>query len=237
MKLYIADMHIHSALSPCGNAEMNAYDIVTVAMQRGLNIIALTDHNCTKQVQIVKDFGKQEGILVIPGLEVNTKEEIHCLVYFETVSQLEEFQKYLDKHMPRVKNKATLFGKQVISDLNGDILDEVDELLLVGLDTSFNQVARMVHSMDGIIVPAHIDKSRNSILSQLGFIPSGATIDAVEIFNPGDYERLLTSHPELSRWSVMSNSDAHFLKDIGSRTTFFNLAEPSFEEIRMAMHK
>lgn len=237
MKPYLGDLHIHSALSPCGSLEMSAYDIITFAKHKGLDIIALTDHNCTRQVSVVRDLGLRENILVIPGLEVNTKEEIHCLVYFETISQLEEFQLFIDDHLPKVKNDPELFGDQVWANEDGEIVGEVEELLLVALSATFDEVCRKVRSMDGLVVPAHIDKSRNSILSQLGFIPSTAMIDAVEVSQTTQYAHLLEVHPEIASWSVMSNSDAHFLQDIGLRTTLFNLKEPTFQEVKLAMQK
>lgn len=237
MKLFVADMHIHSALSPCGSLEMSAFDIVMVAKRRGINIISLTDHNCTKQVEVIIEIGRREGILVIPGLEVNSSEEVHALVYFETIDQLKEFQLYLDDHLPKIPNNKDLFGDQVYTDIDGTIVGEVDELLLTGLTATFEQISRKVHALNGLVVPAHIDKPRNSIISQLGFIPKTASIDAVEIYNPTVYEDLARYHPDLQRWSVMSNSDAHFLRDIGRRQTLFKIEKPSFEEIKKAMHK
>ncbi len=113
MKLFVADMHIHSALSPCSSLEMSAFDIVMVAKRRGVNIISLTDHNCTKQVEVIMEIGRREGIYVVPGLEVNSKEEVHLLVYFETIEQLNQFQLFIDDHLPKILNDKDLFGDQV----------------------------------------------------------------------------------------------------------------------------
>lgn len=236
MRPYCADLHIHSTLSPCGSLEMSAYDIVTEAVNKGLDIIALTDHNATQQVENVKLLGAKHGLYVLPGVEVNTKEEVHCLVYFETVAQLQEFQKVISAHMPSIKNDPELFGDQVWVDENGFIEGEIEDSLIVALDLSLNELAKKVKSMGGLFVPAHVDKQRNSVLSQLGFIPTNASIDAIEVVNTANYYELIMANPELKRWSVMSNSDAHYLKDIGLRTTIFNIKSLSFEEIVMAMH-
>ena len=237
MKPYLADMHIHSALSPCGSMEMKAFDIISMAIRKGLNIIALTDHNCTKQVSVLMEMAQKANILVIPGLEVNTSEEIHCLVYFETIAQLTEFQLFIDIHLPAIKNIPELYGHQVWADENGDIIGEVDELLVVALTASFAEVANMVKSMGGLVVPAHIDRPINSILPFIESLPQSVLIDAIEVGKVSSFNKILAAHPILSKWNVMSNSDAHFLNDIGHSTTLFYLKELSFKEIKLAMHK
>lgn len=45
MKQYLADLHIHTCLSPCGSLEMSPSEIVRRSLAKGLDAIAITDHN------------------------------------------------------------------------------------------------------------------------------------------------------------------------------------------------
>ncbi|MGC9343178.1 MAG: PHP domain-containing protein, partial [Bacteroidales bacterium] len=83
MEEFRADLHIHSVLSPCGDLEMSPVKLVETAAAKGLDIIGITDHNTTLHCRLVKELGEEQGIFVLTGVEVNTKEEIHCLAFFE----------------------------------------------------------------------------------------------------------------------------------------------------------
>ncbi|MEA5046118.1 MAG: PHP domain-containing protein, partial [Petrimonas sp.] len=116
MGTFEADLHIHTCLSPCGSLEMGPWDIVQTALEKGLDIIAITDHNSTQNVRPCVEIGEKLGIFVIPGCEVNTQEEVHCLCYFPGLEAMERFQQYLDEKIPDIKNEPALFGYQVAVD-------------------------------------------------------------------------------------------------------------------------
>ena len=127
--IYKADLHIHSVLSPCADLEMSPLNIINKAKERKLDIIGLTDHNSTKQCKITCEIGKKNGIFVLCGAEITTKEEVHCLAFFENDERLLEFQQYIETHLPRIKNEIKRFGYQLIVDEDENIIAE-EEILL-----------------------------------------------------------------------------------------------------------
>lgn len=235
MNFYRADLHIHTLLSPCGDLEMSPAIIVAKAKEKQLDIIGITDHNSTKHCRLTRKLAEIEGITVLCGAEVNTKEEVHCLAFFETDDKLELFQEFLDKQLPPVKNDVHRFGYQVVIDEQENIIEEVEKLLLTGLHAGIDKVEKVVHELGGIFIPAHVDRPYCSILSQLGFIPPDLKADALEISrhtNPEDFD----SQQGLNqRFTFLKSSDAHYINDIGRAYSEMWLAAPAFSEIMMAL--
>jgi 3',5'-nucleoside bisphosphate phosphatase len=171
MQQYRADLHVHTLLSPCGDLEMSPANIVKRAAELDIKILGIADHNSTKQAPLVKKLAEKEGIFTLCGAEVTTKEEVHCLAFFENIDTLSEFQKYLDDHLPNIKNDPKYFGYQVVIDEQEMILEEISKLLISGISQSLDQVEQKVHALKGIFIPAHIDRKKFSLTSQLGFVP------------------------------------------------------------------
>ncbi|SMO74965.1 hypothetical protein SAMN06265379_106150 [Saccharicrinis carchari] len=235
MKNYRVDLHIHTVLSPCANLQMSPDVIVERALEQQLDIIGIADHNSTKQCEVIRQMGHEVGLTVLCGAEINTKEEVHCLTFFEDSNQLNQFQQYLDTHLPRIKNKPELFGDQVWVDKDNNILGEELRLLIVGLDASIDEVNRKVAELGGLFIPAHVDKPRNSISSQLGFLPGNLTVSGVELSANANMEAFKNKHPWIKKYSLITNSDAHIPEQIGSSYTIMQLQESSFNEVKMAL--
>lgn len=159
MNRFKADLHIHTVLSPCGDLEMSPSNIIRAAKSKQLDLIGITDHNTTRQCAVIRELGLKEGIYVLCGTEVTTKEEAHCLAFFDTTESLEAFQDYLDAHLPKVKNNPDLFGYQVAVDADDNIFFEEDRSLLSAIDQSIEKIEETIHSLNGIFIPAHINKS------------------------------------------------------------------------------
>ncbi|MFW5944835.1 MAG: PHP domain-containing protein, partial [Bacteroidota bacterium] len=134
MKSYRADLHIHTVLSPCGDLEMSPGQIIARAKERELDILGITDHNSTRQCEVMKQVGAREGIHILCGVEINTKEEVHCLAFFENSGNIETFEKMMDNNLPDFKNDPEKFGYQAEVDEEEQILDQPDKLLLNALD-------------------------------------------------------------------------------------------------------
>ena len=234
MKMYRADLHIHTVLSPCGSLEMSPEQIVEEAITKGLDIIAITDHNSTRQCKAVIDAGNDRGLKVIGGVEVNTREEVHCLALFEDIETLDVFQAYLDNFLPVIPNDPDMFGHQVWVNRNEEIEGEEPILLLSGLEQSIEDVERKVHSLNGIFIPAHVDRPMYGIFYQLGFIPDTLHCDALEVSaraKPSFFE----STKIRDHYQIISNSDAHDLSLIGSNFTTFLMETPTFVELKRAI--
>jgi PHP family Zn ribbon phosphoesterase len=235
MNTYSADLHIHTLLSPCGDLDMTPLNIVKHASLKKLDIIGITDHNSTLQTSLVKDFAAEFGIFVLSGVEITTKEEVHCLAYFEFDHHLAEFQSYMESHLPKIENNPAKFGYQVVIDKDENIVYEAPFLLINGLNQSLNQVQQKVKALNGLFIPAHVNRSTFSLTSQLGFIPPDLVVDALEVSRHITPAKFVAQQRLTKPYTFIQSSDAHFPNDIGSVCTQFRLMEPSFQEIRMAL--
>jgi len=236
MELFKVDLHTHTVLSPCGDLEMSPRNIVARASAKGIHILGITDHNSTRQCQVLQEAAKPYNLMILAGAEVTSKEEAHCLAFFQNQEQLAEFQLYLDAHLPNVPNEPNRFGYQVVVNLEDDILYQEERLLISALDQSINQIAEKVHALDGLFIPAHVNRARNSLIGQLGFVPFDLSFDALELSKHISYRQFIQKHEYLEGKTFIQSSDAHFIEDIGSAYTQFYMEEASFDEVRLALH-
>jgi len=237
MNLYKADLHIHTLLSPCGDLDMTPKNILAKSKAQNIDIIGITDHNSVRQCYLVKELAENDDILVLCGAEVTTSEEVHCLVFFEKDHQLIEFQDFIEENLPGFLNDPSFFGYQVVIDKNEDIIYEEELLLTSALRKSIDEISEKVSQLNGIFIPAHIDKSKNSIISQLGFVPKGLKFDALGLSPHCDFSEFIVENSYLKDFSFVRNSDAHYVDDIGKVFTELKMKELSFEEVRMALNK
>ena len=236
MNKYRADLHIHTVLSPCGDLDMSPANIIQKALEKGLDIIGITDHNTTRHCRLISKLAQPAGIFVLMGAEVTTREEVHCLTFFENDDQLSEFQVYLDEHLPHIPNDIERFGYQVVVNEDEQIIDEIEFLLISALDQSIEQVEQKVHSLGGIFIPAHIDRPSYSIISQLGFIPPDLLIDGIEISAKSKVQSVVHLLGTQSERTIIKNSDAHYLENIGKAFSTFEMEHRTFNEIIKALH-
>lgn len=237
MKKYRADLHIHTLLSPCADLEMSPKNIVKRAKETGLDIIGITDHNSTKHANLVKQLAEKEGIFVLTGAEVTTKEEVHCLVFFEKENQLDSFQQYIDENIMKIPNKADYFGYQPVIDDHENILEMVPYYLPAALKRSINEVQNKVLELNGLFIPAHIDRSSNGIIGQLGFIPPDLKYHALGISRHSSVNHVRKHYVVQNKTTLIRNSDAHYLVQIGEIYTLFTLEKPDFNEIKLALNQ
>ncbi|MBI9053769.1 MAG: PHP domain-containing protein [Bacteroidales bacterium] len=235
MNTYKVDLHTHTVLSPCGDLEMSPASIVKRAKEKKIDILGITDHNSTKNCKALNDIAKDNDLLILKGAEVTTKEEVHCLAFFENDDELFDFQNYLEEHLPEIENDVNKFGYQVVVDKDENILEQIDWLLISALDVDINQIEHKVHELNGLFIPAHIDKARYSLLSQLGFVPSDLKIDALEISKFVKKDEFVKQNNYLADYCFIQSSDAHFLENIGDTDTYFQMENKSFSEIRKAL--
>lgn len=235
MPVFKADLHIHTLLSPCGSLEMSPVNIVEMALKKKLDVIAITDHNSTKQAPLIVEMANEKGLCVFPGAEVNSSEEVHCLTLFETIDQLQEFQYFIDQHTLPIPNKPESFGEQVVVDRDEMIVEEVKYLLIAALDISLLEIEKKVHQLGGLVIPAHIDRPYYGIFSQLGFIPDGLSVDAVELSVNARPEDWRSNGKITENLPIIRNSDAHHPGQIGETYSLFEMENCSFKELKMAL--
>lgn len=214
---------------------MSPVNIVSLAKKRGLDIIGITDHNSTKQCKLVWELGQKLGLVVIPGCEMTSREEVHCLGLFENFDALNKFQKYIDQHLTFIPHNSALFGYQVVVDKDENILEELDHYLGASLDVSIEEIEQKVHELSGIFIPAHIDRPRNSLFSQLGFFPPELKVEALQISKLADELTVRSKYKIGAEITLVKFSDSHFPDDLGKAYSIFEMEEPSFNELRKAL--
>lgn len=235
MNLYRADLHIHTVLSPCGDLDMSPVNIVRKAYAEKLNIIGITDHNSTLHAPLVEKLAAEFGIMVLKGAEITTREEVHSLCFFELDEQLIEFQSYIESKMTGIKNDVRKFGHQLVVDKDELILREIEELLIAALDVSISELEKKVHSLDGLFIPAHVNRQKFSLISQLGFVPTDMNEDALELSSHIRLDKFLAENTYLSKKRYIQSSDAHYIEDIGKVYTTMRMEHLSFSEFKLAL--
>lgn len=219
------DMHMHSCLSPCASDDMTPNNIVNMAIIKGLDMIAVTDHNTTGNLPAVFDAAKNSsGICIVPGIEINTSEEVHVLAYFGKLSDAMALSDEIYKYLPEIENNPRFFGEQTIMDGEDNIIGEEKKLLLSPLTLDIDETVALIRKHRGVPVPAHIDKTSNGIVQVLGFIPENLGIKTVEISKRGIESSFALYDKCLN---ILSSSDAHMLGDIFERTRKIELEEIS----------
>ncbi|WP_297099003.1 PHP domain-containing protein [uncultured Draconibacterium sp.] len=237
MQKFRADLHIHTVLSPCADLEMAPRKIVEQAREAGLHIIGITDHNSTLNAKVIRDLAHEKGILALTGVEITTKEEVHCLAFFEDDEKLDKFQQYLEQNIMHVPNPDGHFGYQPVVDEDEKVLELVPYYLTSALKKGISSVQKYVYELGGIFIPAHVNRPLNGLFSHLGFIPKDLEFDAMGITGKTS-EKHVRKHYDLGdKISLIYNSDAHFLEQIGTRYSVFNIQELTFCEVKMALNQ
>ena len=212
---------MHSCLSPCGDELMTPNNIAKMSMLKGLDLIAVTDHNTARQLPAIEKVCREIGLQMLPGLELTTREEVHLLAYFETVEAATAFSDAIYPHLPSIENRPAYFGAQTVLDENDEPIDEERKLLISALDLSIEALSGMITDFGGLPVPAHINRGSNGLLNVLGFLPPSPRFPALEI------SKKLTMPAGLDDYIHLHASDAHRLEDIFEREEFLTLPECS----------
>jgi|LSQX01.3.fsa_nt_gb hypothetical protein len=224
MRAY-CDLHIHSCLSPCGDSLMTPNNIARMAMLKGLDAIAVCDHNTAANLPAVARACESAGVLLLPALELNTQEEAHLLSYFPTVECALAFSDEIYDHLPPIPNRADLFGEQLLMDERDAPIGSEPKLLISALDLSLDDLVERINALGGAAVPAHINRGSNGLLNVLGFLPPTLAVSAVEVW------RALPCPADLSGLRVLHTSDAHYLEDILEREVAFDIPERSAQAL------
>ncbi len=229
MKMYRADLHIHTCLSPCADLEMSPRNIVKAAKQNGIEIAGICDHNSCENVPGVTRSAEKEGLHVIGGMEITSAEEVHILALFDHEEQLLSMQKIVYDHLPGL-NDERRFGEQVVVNEDDEVLDFNQRLLIGATELSIDDIVNRIHALNGLAIASHIDREGFSIIGQLGFIPQGLPLDAVEVSTKAK----MVDFQDLS-FPLITSSDAHKLDDIGRSFTHFFMEDVTLDEMKKSL--
>ncbi|WP_312643942.1 PHP domain-containing protein [Hydrogenoanaerobacterium sp.] len=208
------DLHIHSALSPCGDNDMTPNNIVNMAVLKGLDTIALTDHNSCKNCPALWAAAQASGLKVLCGMEINTAEEIHAVCLFPTPEQAMAFDAYVYARLPDVPNDPAIFGEQRILDAQDCIIGYEPKLLINACEISIMELTGLMEQFGGICFPAHIEKTSYSITSSLGMVPPECGFTLYEVKDRRKLPQMLPLLPCSAPPLIVHNSDAHYLWEI-----------------------
>ena len=235
LRPFRVDLHVHSVLSPCGELEMGAGDIAARAREIGLDGLALTDHNASANVPALR-CACAGGPVVIPGAEVQTEEDIHVVALFREDPEALAFQGWLWDRLPGFPNDPEVFGYQLVVDAEGQILDQVDPLLVLGVAAGVDEVLREIRDRGGISILAHVDRPSFSYTSVLGPVPPDVGADAIELSWRVGEEEAARWRARLPHLPFLRSSDAHRLGDMrADRTSLLLLESLCFDELRLAL--
>ena len=201
---------------------MTPANLCGMAAIKGLQMIALTDHNTARNLPAAQKCCDAYGLLLIPGMEITTREEVHLLGYLPDVETALEFGELIKAHLPKKKNKPSLFGNQLVMNDDDEVTDEEDALLIGATDLSLNELVGMIRERGGVPVPAHINRGSNGLLVNLGFVPPELHFTAVEV-----WRALPCAHTPQQGRLVLHSSDAHYLGDILEAEESLELPERS----------
>lgn len=209
------DLHIHSCLSPCADDDMTPATIAGFAKLNGIDIIAVTDHNSAENLPAVKEACDAYGLILLPGIEANTAEEIHLLMYFKSVDDALAAGRRIYETLPPISADSSVWGNQLIMDCHDNVLKRVEYLLTAASSMDIYQMKELCGEYGGIAVPAHVDKDSYSLLSVLGFAPDDLDFGAYEVKMPEHkLKNLLDSGRLPGGKEILTSSDAHSILDI-----------------------
>ncbi|WAM32883.1 PHP domain-containing protein [Caldicellulosiruptor morganii] len=219
MKLYY-DLHIHSALSPCADNDMTPNNIINMAKIKKLDVISVTDHNSTLNLKEFLKVAKRLDILFIPGVEIETCEEIHVLLYFKDFSVVEEFQKIIEENLSDMALREDIYGNQLLVDSEDNVVGNYKKLLLQPLNLSISQVYEISQFYNTVFVPAHINRQSYGIIGRLGLLPEELKdVFVFEVSKINEFE-FLKFLPKCNNCIFLHSSDAHHLWEINEREFF-----------------
>jgi PHP family Zn ribbon phosphoesterase len=240
LKKIKADLHIHTLLSPCADNDMTPVNIVYMAVAQDLSLIAITDHNSVQNAGAVIDAAKKREddflklvghkLVVLPGMEVTTKEEVHVLCIFDVLENALDWQAIVFDNMPNLKNNPALWGQQSIYCSEDKFLRYEEKWLSAATNLNLTQVFETVFSLGGICIPAHIDKEFGGLQGVLGLVPEDVNVVSLEISPRYDRSDFRKVFKDLSSYPLVTFSDAHQLGEIGTKFTEMTIMDPSIKD-------
>jgi len=234
MNTFRADLHVHTVLSPCAEVEMIPPLIVQEALERQINLIAITDHNASANVGAVQKAAEGTRLTVLPGMEVQSREDVHLLCLFASLSDLENWQHQVNLSLPDEVNPADHLGEQFVVDERGEYIRTETQLLLTATQFSIEEIIQQVHGAGGLVIPAHVNRSAYGLFPTLGFLADWWDFPALEISRHITPDELHRKFPTSSRLPLIQSGDVHRLNEFLG-TTIFEMEAPTLDEIRKAL--
>jgi hypothetical protein len=207
--------------------------IVAECLTRGIGLIAITDHNASANVAAVQDAARGSGLVVLPGMELQTREDIHILCLFDTLEQIRSWQQIVDRSLPNQHHYLGSFGDQFVVDASGDFIGRETRPLLVSTDLSVAETWQKVDALGGLAIPAHVNRTPNGLFATLGHIPEEIPFPALEISSQITPDLARQNFPQINGYTFIQSGDAHRLDDLLGLIEF-KFENPSIDEMKKA---
>lgn len=234
LRCYLADLHVHTCLSPCADLTMSPRRIVKAALARNLDMIAICDHNSAENVRATTNAARDTNLTVLAGMEITSSEEAHVIGLFENADAAIVMQQLVYQNLAPGENKEKLFGEQIIANEFDEVEGYNRRLLIGATNLTVSDVVKEIHRLDGLAIASHVDREAYSIIGQLGFIPDDLGLDALEISPATRSAKAAQKIPEIRKFPMISSSDAHNLDEIGKVIARFMIEAPTIEELSKA---
>lgn len=232
---YWVDLHIHSCLSPCAEEDMTPNNIVNMALLKGLDVIAITDHNSAKNLKAIIEAGSKQGLTVIPGMELCTAEEFHLICLFPELERALSFEKLVYENLYPIDNREDIFGTQIIMDSEDNEIDREQRLLSGASKLDTETALQAIRSLNGVVIPAHVNRQSYSMLNTLGAIPYEYGFKYLELSKNCSIDDFLREYPSLESYQFIHTSDSHFLCDLLEQEVSIDLKEKTIETLLAAL--
>ena len=207
--------------------------IVDAALKNGLSIISITDHNQSANVKAVIEAAAGTDLTILPGMELQTAEEIHSLCIFDTLEQLETLQQMVDANLPNIENNIEFFGEQFIVDATGEFIKRDKRLLINSTKLSIEKACQAVLEMGGLFIPAHVNREAFGLISHLGFVPPELDINTLEISRHIAPKDAYIKFPQIKPYHLIQSGDVHYIDDFLG-VNQFEIEKPTTAEIAKA---
>ncbi len=133
------DLHIHTNQS---DGSLKVEEIMQISSLKGMDIVAITDHETTSGVTKAQNIAPDYGIRIIPGLELNTyykNQEIHLLGYYRDINN-----DYLQEKLQQIRKERTAVTKLMLGKLKD-----------LGLMLEWQEIENTA-SFEGVVSKSHI---------------------------------------------------------------------------------
>ena len=210
---------------------MTPNNIAGMAYLGNLDIVAITDHNSSKNCPAFFEAARNYGIVPIAGMELTTAEEIHVVCLFENLKTAMEFEKLVEPCRMQIPNKTSIYNEQLVMDKDDKVIEIMPNILSLATTITVEQAFEYVNNFNGVCYPAHIDRDSNSIISMLGSIPEHIPYTSFEFHDETKISEYLEKYPILKDKRIVINSDAHTLGMINEQYNFVELSGKNEEQL------
>ncbi len=233
------DLHIHTPASEDFYADASPEDIISEAKRKGLDGIAITDHNTAEWVDKVKEAAKNTGITVFPGVEISCvggESGIHVVALFDPSVNMEHIKGFLSSLAIPPSNQGkpnALASEKTIQQL----IDQIQSPIWGGLAVlaHANSSKGVLHDMKG--------EQRTLIIKHPALMAVEGT-DFQDREKQEKHRRVVdlldgtdsTYQRKLAVYQASDNPDSggqgHSIEGIGTRCAYFKMEKVNLESLR-----